>query len=92
MAKKPVQRRACSYIRFSSAEQEKGGSLRRQTKPWDEVLERHPERIVEETPFEGFGGSAWEGANITEGAMDVSIAAGDGLPCLTTTFYGEHQL
>ncbi len=74
-AKKPVPRRAYSYIRFSSAEQEKGDSLRRQTKLRDEVLQRHPEWILDESPMQDFGVSAWEGANITEGALGGFIVA-----------------
>jgi hypothetical protein len=75
MAKKPVQRRAYSYIRFSSAEQEKGDSLRRQAKLRDEVLKCHPEWILDESLIEDFGVSAWEGDNIIDGALGTFILA-----------------
>jgi len=49
MANKPGQRCAYAYIRVSSAEQEKGDSSSRQTKPRNEVLVRQPGWILEET-------------------------------------------
>ena len=64
MAKKPIHRRAHSYIRFSSAEQEKGDSLRRQAQLRDKILGQHPEWTLDETPLQDFGISVWEGANI----------------------------
>jgi hypothetical protein len=75
MAKKPDQRRAYSYIRFSSAEQEKGDSLHRQIELRDKILAQHPEWILDKTPLQDLGVSAWEGANITEGALGLFIAA-----------------
>jgi len=75
MANKPVQRRAYSYIRFSSAEQEKGDSLRRQAQLRDEVLKCHPEWILDEKLIEDFGVSAWQGDNIIDGALGTFILA-----------------
>jgi len=75
MASKPVQRRAYSYIRFSSAEQEKGDSVRRQAELRDKILAQHPEWVLDERPIRDFGLSGWEGKNITEGALGLFIVA-----------------
>ena len=75
MANKPKQRRAYSYIRFSSKDQEKGDSLRRQVELRDKILLQHPEWLLDETSIQDLGVSAWEGTNIIDGALGVFIAA-----------------
>lgn len=75
MPSEQPKRRAYSNIRFSSAKQEQGDSVRRQTNLLNEVLKLHPDWILDETPLRDLGISAWSGANIAEGALGTFIAA-----------------
>ena len=74
-ANKKLQRTAYSYIRFSSAQQEKGDSLRRQTDLRDQVLAEHPEWTLAETTYQDLGKSAYDGSNIADGALGAFIVA-----------------
>lgn len=73
--KRQQQRIAYSYIRFSSAQQEKGDSLRRQAKLRDDVLAEHPEWTLAETTYQDLGKSAFDGSNIADGALGAFITA-----------------
>ena len=61
---------AYSYIRFSSTKQEKGDSIRRQTKLRDGWLERHPEYTLDETlKLADLGKSAFRRKNLESGYL-----------------------
>ena len=67
------QKRVYSYIRFSSALQEQGDSVRRQLELRDKVLKEHRNWVLDETPLEDYGISAYLGKNIENGALGVFI-------------------
>jgi DNA invertase Pin-like site-specific DNA recombinase len=62
--------KAYSYIRFSSAKQQKGDSLKRQTDLRDQYLLQHPELELDTSiGLEDLGVSAYDKTNITKGAL-----------------------
>ena len=61
------QKRAYSYIRFSSALQERGDSVRRQRDLRDKVIKDHPNWVLDETPLEDLGIRELEENIIPEG-------------------------
>lgn len=62
--------KAYSYIRFSSARQQKGDSLKRQTDLRDQYLQQHPELELDTSiGLEDLGVSAYDKTNITKGAL-----------------------
>ena len=67
---------AYSYIRFSSDEQEKGHSLRRQTDLRDAWLARHPDVKLDATlTLRDLGVSAFRGKNATVGQLRTFLDA-----------------
>lgn len=65
---------AYSYIRFSSSQQAKGDSYRRQIKATEEYCEEHNLKLSE-LSFNDFGISAYKGQNHTEGTLRKFIEA-----------------
>jgi len=61
--------RAYSYLRFSSPEQAKGDSARRQTELAASYAQRHGLELDESLTFEDLGVSAFRGRNAQEGAL-----------------------
>lgn len=74
MPKKP---RAYSYLRFSTPEQLKGDSLRRQTQLADEYARKHGLVLDTELNLRDLGVSAFRGANVSTGALGVFLKAID---------------
>jgi DNA invertase Pin-like site-specific DNA recombinase len=70
-----VPKPAFSYIRFSSSEQSRGDSLRRQTALAEEYAHRHGLQLDRELTFRDLGISAFTGKNKTEGALAAFIKA-----------------
>ena len=66
--------RAFSYVRFSSAKQADGDSLRRQTEAAREYADRHGLELADLT-FRDLGVSAFRGKNAVEGALGAFLAA-----------------
>ena len=73
MTEKP---RAYSYVRFSSAKQADGDSLRRQTAMARDYAERHGLELADLT-LRDLGKSAFRGKNAVEGALGEFIRAVD---------------
>lgn len=68
--------KAYSYIRFSSAIQQKGDSLKRQTTLREEYLAQHPELDLDTTlNLTDLGVSAYDKSNITKGALGHFLTA-----------------
>jgi len=73
-----MKKTAYSYIRFSSPEQAKGDSFRRQLSRTVEYCEKH-DLILSETRFQDLGVSGWTGKNIERGALGdflIAVKAG----------------
>ncbi len=66
---------AYSYVRFSSAEQSKGDSLRRQNTLADEYAAKHGLQLNRELTFRDLGISAFTGKNKVGGALGAFIKA-----------------
>jgi DNA invertase Pin-like site-specific DNA recombinase len=69
-----AQAKAFSYIRFSTPEQSKGHSLERQMKAAEAYAGRKGLEL-DERSFKDLGVSAFEGANIREGALGAFLGA-----------------
>jgi DNA invertase Pin-like site-specific DNA recombinase len=69
-----VKRHAYSYIRFSSVEQAKGDSFRRQTARTEEFCKSH-NLILNDTRYADLGVSGWKGKNMETGALGVFLLA-----------------
>lgn len=68
--------KAYSYIRFSSAIQQKGDSLKRQIALREEYLSKHPELELDTTlNMTDLGISAFDRSNITKGALGKFLTA-----------------
>jgi DNA invertase Pin-like site-specific DNA recombinase len=67
---------AFSYIRFSSAKQELGDSLRRQTKLAEDYATKHG-LILNTHSFQDLGVSAFEGKNAVDGGLAAFLEAVD---------------
>ena len=65
--------RCYSYIRFSSKEQRKGDSLRRQTAYAEEYAKEHGLLLDDSLKITDFGFSAFHGDHITKGALGVFL-------------------
>lgn len=79
MNPKPAAR-AYSYLRFSTPEQRKGDSLRRQVALAKEYAERHGLTLDEELSLRDLGVSAFRGDNAALGALGAFLrAVSDGL-------------
>lgn len=75
-----VAPRAYSYLRFSTAEQSKGDSLRRQTALAEAYATRHGLTLDTELTLRDLGVSAFRGANRAVGALGAFLkAVSDGL-------------
>jgi len=58
-----------SYIRFSTPEQEKGDSLRRQEKEAEDYAKKHNLTLDEDLKFKDLGKSGYKGFNRIDGAL-----------------------
>lgn len=67
--------KAYSYVRFSTPEQSKGDSLRRQTEPSRDYAKRHSLDLDETLTFKDLGVSAFRGKNAQEGALGAFLKA-----------------
>src|SRR5215475_11639907 len=61
--------RAYSYVRFSSAQQAEGGSLKRQTRFTEAYCKRKKLRLDDSLTLHDLGVSAFRGDNVREGAL-----------------------
>lgn len=68
-------KKAIAYMRFSSANQDKGDSLRRQKKLIDDWLKNNPQYTLDPTTYEDLGLSAYKGKHAREGAFSEFIDA-----------------
>ena len=68
-------KKAIAYMRFSSANQDKGDSLRRQKKLIDDWLKNNPQYTLDPTTYEDLGLSAFKGKHAREGAFSEFIDA-----------------
>lgn len=68
-------RRAFSYIRFSTPEQLKGDSLRRQLEASEEYASRHNLVLDDSLQLRDLGISAFRGKNVREGALAAFVEA-----------------
>lgn len=68
-------KKAIAYMRFSSATQEKGDSLRRQRKLIDDWLRQNPEFTLDTITYEDLGLSAYKGKHAQSGAFGEFIDA-----------------
>jgi DNA invertase Pin-like site-specific DNA recombinase len=66
-------KKAYSYIRFSTPEQAKGDSLRRQTVESEKYALENGLELDTRTSFSDFGISAYDKSNITKGALGVFL-------------------
>ena len=69
--------RAYSYLRFSTTEQLKGDSLRRQTQAAKDYADKHGLDLDESLTFRDLGVSAWRGKNVKDGALGAFLEAVD---------------
>jgi DNA invertase Pin-like site-specific DNA recombinase len=69
------QQQAYSYVRFSSSDQAKGDSLRRQTELAEKYAKEHGLYLDTGLTFRDLGTSAFSGSNRTEGALSAFIKA-----------------
>lgn len=66
---------AYSYIRFSTAEQTKGDSLRRQIELSEAYAEKHGLNLDKSLSIKDLGVSAYDSSNISKGALGVFLNA-----------------
>lgn len=71
----PTKPRAYSYLRFSTPEQSKGDSKRRQTDLAQRYVESHGLELDDALTFEDLGVSAYSGANVATGRLGEFLAA-----------------
>ena len=67
--------KAYSYLRFSTPDQMKGDSFRRQAEMASAYAERHGLDLDEGLTFHDLGVSAFRGKNVVEGALGQFISA-----------------
>jgi len=67
--------KAYSYLRFSTPEQSKGDSFRRQTEGSRAYAKRHGLDLDETLTFKDLGVSAFRGKNVEQGALGVFLKA-----------------
>ncbi|TCZ55429.1 recombinase family protein [Roseicella aquatilis] len=72
-----MQPKAFSYLRFSTPEQMKGDSFRRQTALAEEYVHRHGLALDTELTFRDLGVSAFRGRNARTGALGAFLRAVD---------------
>ena len=77
MTDKTNRPRAYSYLRFSTTEQLKGDSLRRQTQAARAYADTHGLDLDEALTFRDLGVSAFKGKNVAEGALGAFLQAVD---------------
>src|SRR5262245_14486129 len=63
------QARAYSYIRFSTAQQAEGDSVRRQTKLSERYAHKHGLELDKKLTFRDLGTSAFRGKNLRQGEL-----------------------
>ena len=71
----PHMTKAYGYVRFSTPEQAKGDSYRRQTEAANEYARRHGLLLDTELTFTDLGVSAFRGANAKTGALGAFLEA-----------------
>ncbi len=69
--------RAYSYVRFSTPEQSRGDSYRRQTELSRKFVQDHRLELDETLTFQDLGVSAFTGRNVEEGALGAFLQAVD---------------
>lgn len=69
MSQTSVKHRAFSYLRFSTPEQSKGDSFRRQTSMADDYCRRHGLELDQKLSFHDLGVSAFRGQNLAGGKL-----------------------
>ncbi len=74
-SRRSAVRRAFSYIRFSTPEQLKGDSLRRQLEASEEYARRHDLVLDDSLQLRDLGISAFRGRNLREGALAAFVEA-----------------
>ncbi len=67
--------KAYSYLRFSTPEQERGDSFRRQTEAAQRYAEQHGLELDDSLTLQDRGVSAFRGRNVVEGTLDEFIEA-----------------
>jgi DNA invertase Pin-like site-specific DNA recombinase len=75
MVKRNVQRKAYSYLRFSSPEQANGDSFRRQSAMAVDYAKIHNLNLDESLTFHDLGVSAYQGANSETGQLSTLLEA-----------------
>lgn len=75
MSDEMTKPRAYSYLRFSSPEQIKGGSLERQTRMAHEYARTHGLELDVELSYQDLGISAYRGKNVEAGALGQFLEA-----------------
>lgn len=71
----PAKPKAYSYLRFSTPEQIKGDSLRRQTAAAEDYCRAHGLELDTELNLRDLGVSAFRGDNVTQGALGAFLQA-----------------
>lgn len=71
----PPGTKAYSYIRFSSAPQERGDSLRRQTEASETFAAAHGLVLDDSVRLQDLGFSAYDGSNVSKGALGAFLEA-----------------
>lgn len=74
MSFNPAQPLAISYLRFSTPEQERGDSFRRQSQLAEQYALRHGLKLTDEYRFEDRGVSAFRGRNSAQGTLGSIVA------------------
>lgn len=75
MSKPSAKPKAYSYVRFSSPEQSKGDSLRRQAGLAEDYARRHGLQLDTELTLQDLGVSAYRGDNLATGALGAFLEA-----------------
>lgn len=74
MPNRPIKPKAYSYVRFSTPEQMRGDSLRRQTEAAERYAALHGLELDDKLTFQDLGVSAFRGANEEDGHLGEFLA------------------
>jgi DNA invertase Pin-like site-specific DNA recombinase len=69
--------RAYSYLRFSTPEQQRGDSFRRQSESAQRYADQHDLDLDQDLTFQDLGVSAFRGRNVVEGSLGAFLKAVD---------------
>jgi len=69
--------RAYSYLRFSTPEQQRGDSFRRQSESAQRYADQHDLDLDQDLTFQDLGVSAFRGRNVVEGSLGAFLRAVD---------------